>query len=135
MRWLTAATAMTAAALWAAPSPCAAAGEHLLGVGPEATPSPSRYRVERQVSLIATVVRYVEDHLGVEIVPASVHRVGIEGTPLDLYGPPVRAAGLPAMAGTFAVGGDENALHALNRMSAAVSASEDRLHLTLRVRW
>jgi len=127
-------TAVTAAALWAAPSPCVAAQADLLGVSPDGTESPSHFRVERQVSLIASVVRYVENHLGVEIVPGSMHRAGTRGTPLDLYGPPAAAAAPPAMAGTFALSGGD-ARSALGRMSAAVSAGQDRLHLTLRVRW
>jgi len=132
---LTATTAMTAAALWAAPHPCAAAQAHLLGAEQRSAPSPTHYRIERQMSLLATVVRYVEDHVGVELVPGPVERIGAAGTPLELDGAPAGLAARPAMAGVFAVGGGANPLSALGRMSAAVSASENRLHLTLRMRW
>lgn len=132
MRWILAATAVTAATLWVAPHPCAAA-EHLMGAEARKAPSPGHMRVERQVSLIAAALRYVEDHLGVEIVPASVGRIGDAATPLGLDGP--GTPGRPAVAGTFAFGGGTGPVRALNAMSAAVSASQNRLHLTLRMRW
>lgn len=139
MRWILAATAVTAAALASVPSPCQAAG-HLMGAEqPQQAPSPGHMRVERQVSLIAAAVRYVEDHLGVEIVPASVDRIGVTGMPLDLYGPGAAmgapAMGAPAVAGTLAFGDGSNPASALNAMSAAVSASQNRVRLTLRMRW
>jgi hypothetical protein len=134
MRWILAATAVTAAALATVPSPCLAAG-HLMGTEqPRNAPSPGHMRVERQVSLIAAAVHYLEDHLGVEIVPASVDRIGVGGMPLELHGAGTAMAA-PAVAGTLAFGDRSNPASAFNAMSAAVSASQNRLHLTLRMRW
>lgn len=133
MRWVLAATAVTAAALWAAPHPCAAAPARLMGVEGEAAPAPKGIHVERQIALLASVVRYVEDHLGVEIVPAGVERPGTLGAPLEVGGGAFPAG--PSMAGVLNFGDPNGALPALSRMSAAVSAGQDRLRLTLRMRW
>jgi len=133
MRWVLAATAVTAAALWVAPHPCAAAPERLTGMSGDPTPAPKRIQIERQVTLLATVVRYVEDHLGVEVLPAPADRTGISGAPLEWGGATVPAG--PSMAGVLNFGGPDGSMPALSRMSAALSAGQDRLRLTLRMRW
>jgi hypothetical protein len=137
MRSILAATAVTAAALWAAPMPCAAAQGHLMGVGPDGAPAPKRIRIERQVGLIATVVRYVESHLGVEVTSAPVGRPGPLGSPLELDGA-LDGAALPigpSMAGVLNFGDPHGAMPALSRMSAAISAGQNHMRLTLRMRW
>jgi hypothetical protein len=133
MRSILAATAVTAAALWAAPMPCAAAQGDLMGVGPDGAPAPKRIRIERQIGLIATVVRYVESHLGVEVTSAPVGRPGPLGSPLELDGA-AHPIG-PSMAGVLNFGDPHGAMPALSRMSAAISAGQDHMRLTLRMRW
>ncbi len=126
MRWILAATALTVAALGLAPCPCRAEETNLMGVSPDAVPTPSRIRIERHLSILANVVRYVEDHLGVEVVPGGVDRIGVSDAPLGLSE--------PAVAGTFAFGGADRR-SPFTPMSAALSAGQNRVRLTLRMRW
>jgi hypothetical protein len=127
MRRILTAAALTGLALGAAPHPCQA-DEALMGVGPDAAPAPTRIRIERHLSVVANVVRYVEDHLGVEVVPGSLGHLGGPGSPLGL--------GEPAVAGTFALGGAGDGTRSpFGPLSAAISAGQDRVRLTLRMRW
>lgn len=131
--------AAAVAAVCLGPTPARAAGDDgvalpVLGSAPTRAPAPKRVRVERHLAIVANVLHYLEDHLGVELVPESVDRADVRVAYLP--GADALPAGTdlaPAVAGTFALSGAGSATTA--RLHTVLSATPDRFRLTLRLRW
>lgn len=129
IRWVLAAAV---AAVCLGPAPARAAGDEgatspLLGTAPARAPKTESVRVERHLAIVANALRFLEDHLGVEVAPDSVDRPDIR------LGALPEGAAAPAVAGTLAFGAGGPVTTA--RLRTVLSATPDRFRLTLRLRW
>lgn len=118
------ALAAVAAALCSAPA-LAAAEARVTASAPDRAPTPRRVLLEQNVSLLANVAHFVEQHLGVELLPTSMERAGLGIEPLAPDGAARDRLALGAVPGPEPLGA----------VSAALSANPHQVRLTLRLRW